>query len=145
MPDEPLSLRKQVVLRANGCCEYCSSQERFATHDFSVEHIVPHSKGGLDHLDNLALSCQGCNNFKYNKTEGRDPVSGEAVALFHPRKHQWTEHFSWNADFTQMIGLTLIGRATIYTLRLNRDGLQNLRHITFLAGQHPPKIQTENP
>jgi hypothetical protein len=32
--------KKSVVKRANGCCEYCRSQERFAIQAFSAEHIM---------------------------------------------------------------------------------------------------------
>ncbi|MCP4657958.1 MAG: HNH endonuclease [bacterium] len=39
----------------------------FSTHDFSIEHIVPIQKGGESTLDNLALACQGCNNFKFTR------------------------------------------------------------------------------
>ena len=43
-----------------------------------------------------------------------------------------------------MIGLTPTGRATVETLRLNREGVVNLRRILFLVGLHPPE-ETENP
>jgi len=92
--------KKAIVERARGCCEYCRSQARFAMQPFSVEHIIPQSQGGQNKLDNLALSCQGCNNHKYTKTEGRDPVSGDIVPLFHPRRQRWRDHFVWNDDFT---------------------------------------------
>lgn len=78
-------LKEVVKARADNCCEYCYSQEKFATQGFSVEHIYLLSKGGHTHLDNLALACQVCNNHKYNKTEGTDPVSGEIVSLYNPR------------------------------------------------------------
>ena len=44
--------RKAVAERANGCCEYCRSQVRFAIQPFSVEHIIPRSQGGETTLDN---------------------------------------------------------------------------------------------
>jgi len=59
---------------------------------FSVEHIEPLHLGGATTLDNLALACQGCDNHKYTKTEGRDPVSGDSVPLFNPRQQRWREH-----------------------------------------------------
>ncbi len=77
-----IQLKETVRLRAKNCCEYCYSQEKFATQSFSVEHIYPMSKGGQTVLDNLALACQGCNNYKYNKTEGIDPVCGEVFSLY---------------------------------------------------------------
>ena len=130
--------KKAVAERANGCCEYCRSQVRFAIQPFSIEHIIPRSAGGETVLDNLALSCQGCNNHKYNKTEGRDPVSGDTVPLYHPRKQRWSNHFAWNDDFTLIIGLTPIGRSTVEALQLNREGIVNLRRVLYAMGEHPP-------
>jgi len=130
--------KKAIVERARGCCEYCRSQARFAMQPFSVEHIIPQSQGGQNRLDNLALSCQGCNNHKYTKTAGRDPVSGDIVPLFHPRRQRWRDHFVWNDDFTLIIGLTPTGRATVEALRLNREGLVNLRRVLYVVGEHPP-------
>jgi len=105
---------------------------------FSVEHVEPLRRGGATTLDNLALACQGCNNHKYTKTDGRDPVSGECVPLYHPRQQRWRDHFAWNDNFTLIIGLTPTGRATVETLRLNREGIVNLRRILYAMGEHPP-------
>jgi len=140
MTEERISarLRQRVAERARGCCEYCRSQERFATQAFSVEHIEPRSQEGVSAFENLALACQGCNNHKYTRTHGRDAVTGEVVPLFHPRRQRWREHFAWNADCTLLLGLTPFGRATVDALRLNRPGLVNLRRVLYAAGEHPP-------
>ena len=129
--------------RAQGCCEYCLSQESHATQGFSIEHIRPLHAGGDTTADNLALACQGCNNFKYNKTTAHDPVSSQVVPLFHPRRDSWHEHFVWNHDCTCIIGLTPIGRATITALHLNRDGVINLRRLLLLIGKHPPTLHSQ--
>jgi hypothetical protein len=130
--------KKAVAERANSCCEYCKSQVRFAIQPFSIEHIIPKSQGGETALDNLALACQGCNNHKYNKTEGRDSISGDIVPLYHPRQQGWSEHFAWNNDFILIIGLTPIGRTTVGALQLNREGVVNLRRVLYAIGEHPP-------
>lgn len=135
--------KKAVAERANGCCEYCKSQVRFAIQPFSIEHILPRSLGGETVLDNLAFSCQGCNNHKYNKTEGRDPVSGDTVPLYHPRQQRWSDHFAWNDDFTLIIGLTPTGRSTVEALQLNREGVVNLRRVLYAMGEHPPVKSNE--
>jgi hypothetical protein len=135
--------KQTITRRAQECCEYCRSQLRFTNQSFSIEHIVPKSQGGQTTLDNLALSCQSCNNHKYTKTEGLDPVSGNTVPLYHPRQQQWTEHFAWSDDCTLVIGLTPTGRATVETLHLNKPGLVNLRRILYAAGEHPPPDLTE--
>src|SRR5438552_8493296 len=100
-----LRLRRQLADRAGGCCEYCRSQERFAMQAFSGEHVEPRSEGGKTTLESLAWACQGCNNHKYNKSSARDPVTGEVVPLFHPRRQRWLDHFAWNEDATVILGI----------------------------------------
>jgi 5-methylcytosine-specific restriction endonuclease McrA len=131
--------RREVQQRARGCCEYCISQAQFSSDPFSIEHIRPRSKGGTDDLENLALACQGCNNFKYNHICAIDPVTGNSVPLYHPRQHLWYDHFTWNDDCTNLIGITPTGRATVERLKLNRTGVTNLRRIFGSIGQHPPQ------
>jgi 5-methylcytosine-specific restriction endonuclease McrA len=103
-----------------------------------VEHITPRSKGGDSTLDNLALACQGCNNHKYNRTHVRDPLSEAMVPLYHPRRDAWDDHFAWSQDYSLIVGLTPIGRATVEVLQLNREGVVNLRRALFTSGHHPP-------
>lgn len=134
----PVRLKKQVTQRAQGCCEYCRNQLRFTNQSFSVEHIIPKALGGKTTLDNLALSCQSCNNHKYDKIQGKDPLTGEIVSLYHPRQHEWKHHFAWNDDCTLIVGLSPTGRATVITLQLNKSGLINLRRVLFSLGEHPP-------
>jgi hypothetical protein len=132
--------RQLIIQRSGGCCEYCLSQTKFSSDPFSVEHITPRSKGGASNLDNLAVACQGCNNLKYNHTEAIDPITGKSAALYHPRQHRWSDHFTWSSDSAQIIGLTPIGRATIERLQLNREGVVNLRQLLHSVHKHPPHI-----
>jgi len=129
--------KEEVARRARHCCEYCQSQARFSPDPFSIEHIRPRSRGGAIDPSNLALSCQGCNSHKYTSTEAVDPVTGESVSLFHPRKQKWGDHFIWNEDYTLILGRTPMGRATIEKLKLNRTGLMNLRRVLHGIGEHP--------
>jgi HNH endonuclease len=134
----PAALRQLVAEHALGCCEYCRSQQAFAMQPFSVEHVLPRSRGGTSAAENLAWSCQGCNNHKYTRTEAPDPVDGTLVPLYNPRTQRWREHFTWSAETSRVLGLTPTGRATVVALRLNRDGLVNLRGVLFNEGLHPP-------
>ena len=131
--------KRAVAERAQGYCEYCWSQARFSPDPFSVEHVIPRSRGGPSHLSNLALSCQGCNNRKYTSIEAIDRVTGEAAPLYHPRQQRWSEHFTWNANFLLILGLSPTGRATVEKLQLNRAGVLNLRRILRTFGEHPPQ------
>jgi len=128
-----------IAERAGHICEYCRTPSAFSSSKFSVEHIIPRILGGADSVDNLAYACQGCNNIKFTKTEGLDQESNTMAPLFHPRNHQWTEHFSWDTSLLRLVGLTTVGRATIDALKLNRREVCNLRAVLFLIGEHPPK------
>ena len=140
MPRAHLPLRKRQLIakRARGRCEYCRSPMAFATQSFSVEHILPISRGGETNMDNLALACPGCNSHKYTKIEAIDPVDGALTPLYNPRLQRWRNHFSWNEDFTRILGLTPTGRATVNALQMNRLGVINMRQVLFASGLHPP-------
>jgi HNH endonuclease len=112
---------------------------QFAIDPFVIEHILPSSRGGASTAENLALACQGCNNYKYTKTEGIDPIDRQTTPLYNPRTMTWSDHFSWSEDTTAIIGLTPIGRTTVQTLRMNRPGVVNLRQVLAAIGQHPPE------
>ncbi len=131
-------VRERVATRAHYCCEYCFSQQRLSHDDFAVEHIAPRSAGGTSELANLAFSCQGCNNRKYTATQAVDPVSGDTAPLYHPRRDDWSAHFAWSDDGSEIIGLSPTGRATVARLALNRPFLVNLRRALSVSGLHPP-------
>jgi hypothetical protein len=126
-----------IIERAGGRCEYCQSQMEYSGQSFEFDHIAPISRAGETSLENLALACGGCNRHKSNKVQGIDPATGDRVELFNPRQQQWEVHFGWTDDYTQMIGLTAIGRATVAALKLNRMGLVNMRRVLCMAGKHP--------
>jgi hypothetical protein len=132
------SLVKAVRERARFCCEYCFAQALFSSDSFSTEHIIPRIKNGLTVLENLAFSCQRCNNHKFTATESIDPITGSFAPLYNPRTDTWAAHFEWNGDFTEILGISSTGRATVLRLNLNREGLVNLRKVLHQTGFHPP-------
>ena len=110
--------RRDVFGRANGLCEYCLIPDAYVPQTLSIEHIIPIVRGGTTTLDNLALSCAGCNGHKYDKIVGTDPITGTQCSLYNPRIHDWDDHFSWSDDVLYLLGASEIGRATIVTLKL---------------------------
>lgn len=134
------NIKSLVINRSQGFCEYCKCPSDFSTEPFSIEHILPRAKNGLDEPNNLAYACIGCNIYKSDKTEFLDIVSMEISPLFNPRTMLWQDHFIWDELLTAIIGKTAIGRATIEALRLNRKPLKNLRRALIAIGEHPPKF-----
>jgi hypothetical protein len=67
--------------------------------------------------------------------------SGEAVALFNPRLHDWAQHFEWD-DYT-LVGKSEIGRATIQTFDLNHERRIRIRQAEQLFGLFPPDCANE--
>jgi len=130
--------RRRILELASGRCEYCRLPESHSPNSFAVDHIQPRSRQGDDEIENLALSCPGCNGAKYNKTQAIDPATDALVPLFHPRNQSWNDHFGWSDDDLRVVGLTETGRATIAALDLNREGVVNLREVLIPRGLHPP-------
>ena len=137
-PSIPKAVREQVKQRAGFRCEYCQTSEWLHGIEGEIDHIIPRVEGGTGKSDNLCLACTACNGYKQAKTTGIDPETGQAVALFHPRRQHWWEHFVWNEDGTQVLGLSSCGRATVEALRLNHPLAVSARAVWVQAGYHPP-------
>ncbi|MDE0005633.1 MAG: DNA methyltransferase [Rhodospirillaceae bacterium] len=58
--------RHRLYGEQEGICKGCNIHFPFS--GMAVDHILPTSKGGTDHSDNLQLLCTGCNSSKGNKT-----------------------------------------------------------------------------
>lgn len=137
----PEATRQRVRQRADNRCEYCLSHQDYVMGILQVDHVMPRAKGGSDAEDNLCLACELCNQYKWTKTEGLDPQSGETVTLFNPRQQKWHAHFSWSEDGTEIIGLTTCGRATVVAFRLNNSIAVTVRRNWVRAGWHPPESE----
>ena len=102
--------RDFVRQRARTRCEYRGlSQEAEPFFKFHIEHIVARQHGGADEAENLPLACYHCNCRKGTNLTAIDPQSGQVVPLFHPRQHDWAEHFALAGDVVE--GRTAIGPA----------------------------------
>lgn len=63
--------RKGVLVRDGYTCVYCGAKpgmmqkgKLLAKGDFTVDHILPRSRGGKDHWTNTACACASCNHRK---------------------------------------------------------------------------------
>lgn len=133
----PIQLRRQVAERAGQRCSYCRSPE-FVGVPMVVDHVIPQAAGGATTLNNLALACYRCNEFKGARLNAPDPQTREVVAFFNPCTQEWHKHFAWSDGGLTIRGLTAVGRATAEALRLNNDWLVRARRIWISAGLHPP-------
>lgn len=131
-------LRRQVAEDAGHCCGYCLTDEALSGIPLTLDHLIPVAAGGPTTRDNLWLACRPCNEFKAAQTQAVDSQTGEPTPLFNPRTQEWQMHFTWNADLTEVVGVTPIGRATVAALQLNRPMLVRARRRWLLAGWRPP-------
>lgn len=138
MPRVSEALRQQVTVRAQGLCEYCQTAQIIVV-TMEVDHIIPEAASGETKLENLCLTCRGCNSFKQDYQTGIDPNSGIEINLYNPRTQNWNEHFLWSEDSLFIIGQTPVGRATVDRLRMNREGVIAARRLWVQAGWHPPQ------
>ena len=68
--DAPIPYRqnKHILFgQQEGLCNGC--RVMFPFRNFTVDHMVPQSRGGTDHLDNLQLLCGACNSVKGDRPQ----------------------------------------------------------------------------
>ena len=128
-------LRRLVIQRAHGICEYCLIHQDDACFSFHIDHIVSRKQRGPTTSDNLALSCLRC-----NVTKGTDPGTfigrpPRLVRLYHPRQDQWNQHFRLAA--ARIVPLSDVGEATVRLLDLNAVDRILLRKALIKAARYP--------
>ena len=130
------ALRRQVRERARERCEYCLMPEAvvFAPHE--IDHIVAEKHGGSTTVDNLCLACSLCNQRKGSDLTSVHPDTSEVVALFHPRRNAWKDHFCLIAG--RIEGLSEIGVVTTHFLQCNARERIVERLLLEQAGLYQP-------
>jgi len=117
--------RSRVRDRAENRCEYCRIHQQHYIITFHVEHIVAQQQPGGNNEANLALAFHFCNRHKWPNLAGMDSATGELTRLFNPRTDTWNQHFQIQAG--RIIGLTPMGRTTVYVLNMNRPDRVRVR------------------
>lgn len=59
-------VRKSILARDNYTCRYCGN--KINKGEITIDHIHPHSRGGLTVYHNLVAACKICNSLKNDKT-----------------------------------------------------------------------------
>jgi len=136
----PAELRRLVVQRAAGRCEYCQLSQEGQEATFHIDHVIPVMAGGQTVAENLALACVSCALRKAARQTALDPHGGEEVVLYNPRQDNWHAHFQWEG--VSLVGLTPHGRATIAALAMNRILILAIREEEAARRRHPPRATT---
>jgi hypothetical protein len=123
-----------VRQRARDRCEHCRLPQGAFRRGFHIEHIIARQHGGTTSLDNLALACWTCNLKKGPNLSGIDPETGLVTSLFHPREHQWLEHFLPVSPRSSLAVSKFVGRATVQVLALNEEMRQMVRYELWSEG-----------
>lgn len=130
-------LRQVIREQFDNACAYCRSPQRLSAATFEVEHINPRTAGGETVVENLCLACPTCNRCKGERTAARDTGTGNVAPLFHPQRDDWSAHFQWSDDRSEILPLTATGRVTAQLLRLNRSAMIDLRRLWVRLQEFP--------
>jgi 5-methylcytosine-specific restriction endonuclease McrA len=87
------SLRRLVVARARGACEYCLIHESDTYLGCQVDHVVSEKHNGPNESGNLAFACTLCYRAKGTDV-GSLTSAGLFARFFNPRTDRWEEHFT---------------------------------------------------
>lgn len=133
----PVDLQRRIRQQFRDTCAYCQTAESL-TVTIEIEHIVPLSIGGQTIIENLCLACPSCNRYKASRQSAINPMTGKRDNLFNPQTQRWKDHFQWNEEGTEIIGITLEGNTTIFALKMNRPQIIRVRRMWVKLGEHPP-------
>ncbi len=133
--DVSAALRRLVLRRAGGLCEYCLLHQEDAHFSFHVDHIVSRRHRGASSAGNLALACLRCNVAKGADLGTLAGRPRQLIALYHPRRDRWDVHFRLNG--IRIMPLTATGEATVRLLELNADDRLRLRRALHKSGRYP--------
>ncbi|WP_409014616.1 HNH endonuclease [Emticicia sp. 21SJ11W-3] len=87
------ALRNKVAKRALFRCEYCRIHSGNSFFVFHIDHIVSLKHGGPTTAENLAYTCQICNNNKGSDIATFLEEPNIPVRFFNPRIDNWNDHF----------------------------------------------------
>ncbi|MBN2474162.1 MAG: HNH endonuclease [Pirellulales bacterium] len=115
IPTQTLHLsRRSVLARDDNVCQYCG--RRLPTHQLSLDHVTPRSRGGMTTWENVVCACLKCNI----KKGGRTPREAKMTLMRRPARPKrnpilmlklsnpkyeswktWLDGVQWNLRFGQ--------------------------------------------
>jgi 5-methylcytosine-specific restriction endonuclease McrA len=84
--------RQNVFKRDRNMCQYCGS-----THNLTLDHVIPKSKGGKTSWENLITACQRCNSNKGHQTPEQAGLTIK-IKPYKPSFIMFLRDFSGNLD-----------------------------------------------
>jgi hypothetical protein len=131
----PAELRRLIVARAEGLCEYCLIAEEDTFLGCEVDHIISEKHGGPTSADNLAVACVFCNQAKGSDVGSIHWETRTFHRFFNPRADRWGEYFVLAGAIIEPI--TNIGAVTARILGFNTDDRVLERRLLRSASRYP--------
>src|SRR6476469_6462531 len=131
----PAELRRLVVARAEGLCEYCLIAEVDTFYGCQADHIISEKHGGATTADNLAMACVFCNQAKGSDVGSIDWDGNTFVRFFNPRTDAWADHFALVEG--RIEGTTPIGVVTARILGFNTADRVLERGVLQSSARYP--------
>lgn len=128
-------LRRLVVARAQGLCEYCLIAEEDMFFGCEIDHVISEKHGGPTQADNLAYACVFCNQAKGSDIGSIHWDSDEFIRFFNPRIDRWAEHFTLLGS--RIESLTKIGAVTARILGFNNNERLFEREVLREINRYP--------
>jgi len=98
--------RRSLYDRDHGICQYCGKNIEYR--DFTVDHIIPKSKGGKTIWNNIVCSCKKCNFYKDDRTlhetgynlikKPEKPDIGNFAIIYRREKEYWKDFLKEKTD-----------------------------------------------
>lgn len=132
-----MELRRRVVARAEGLCEYCLIHEEDTFFGCEVDHIISEKHGGATDSENLAYACLTCNRYKGSDIGSLIPGTQDLIRFYNPRLNSWRDHFRLSEDGIMILPLTSIGEATARILNFNASERLLERQSLQSVGRYP--------
>lgn len=92
--------KNNILIRDRYVCQYCGRPLK--SHEITLDHIIPKSRGGESNWENLAACCPGCNVRKGSKlpeeaglTMIKDPRKGSTYHFIHLLRHYGSVDEQW--------------------------------------------------
>jgi len=128
-------LRRLIVARAEGICEYFLIAKEDTFYGCEADHIISEKHGVITSEDNLAYACVFCNKWKGNDVGSIHWETSIFVRFFNPRTDAWADHFQL-VD-SRIEALTPIGFVTARLLSFNSGERVFERKILQDMGRYP--------